>query len=122
MCQSLPPYPTERAAVAAACQASRFLSLRQGLHQNRKRQWIEVVFSFPQELQKLSKTAGNAEGFGSPAPLHHSIYPLTLCLLMVKEVGATHGHGNTRAELYCSNHYEATKGDRYRKLLDSNLD
>ncbi|EXL66112.1 hypothetical protein FOPG_17697 [Fusarium oxysporum f. sp. conglutinans race 2 54008] len=69
MCRSLPPYPTERAAVAAAGQASRFLSLRQGLHQNRKRQWIEVVFSFPQELQKLSKPAGNAEGFGSASSI-----------------------------------------------------
>jgi hypothetical protein len=106
--------------VAAAGQASHFKPST-GFASNRKREWTEVVFSFPQDLQKLCKPAGSAEGFGSPAPLHHSIYPLTLCLLMVKEVGATHRHGNTRAGIYCSNHYEVTKSDRYRKLLDSTL-
>ncbi|KAM5528707.1 hypothetical protein FOXYSP1_19188 [Fusarium oxysporum f. sp. phaseoli] len=34
-----------------------------GFASNRKRQWTEVVFSSPQELQKLSKPAGKAKSF-----------------------------------------------------------
>jgi hypothetical protein len=50
------------------------------LHQNRKRQWTEVVFSFPQELQKLPKPVGNTKGFGPASPI--ALYSTSLYLYL----------------------------------------